>query len=258
MAIDVDQLVDMDQGLISRRIFGDPEVYRLELERIFARCWLMLGHESQVARSGEFFLTRMGDESVIVTRDAGGQIRAVINSCRHRGNQVCRADAGRAHSFICTYHGWTYGLDGKLVGVPGFEDRYHEELDRDRWGLVLVAQVDTYKGLIFGSFDPGAPPLREYLGDACWSLDYVLDQRAGGTELVGGVFKWIINSNWKFGADNIRATTTTAASPTDRRRALATRRRFATADARVAAQMGPALDRASPRLGAGATALCAT
>jgi len=203
VAADVDQLVDMDRGLVSRRIFGDPEIYRLELDRIFARCWLMLGHESQIERPGEFFVTRMGDESVIVTRDAAGQIRAMINSCRHRGNQVCRADAGRAASFMCTYHGWTYGLDGKLVGVPGFEDRYYEELDRDQWGLVPVAQIDTYKGLIFGTFDPGAPPLQEYLGDACWALDYVLDQRAGGTELVGGVFKWIINSNWKFGADNI-------------------------------------------------------
>src|SRR6266540_2725452 len=166
MSIDIEQLVDLDRGLVSRAIFGDAEVYRLELERIFARCWLMLGHESQVPRPGDFFTTRMGDESVIVCRDACGQVRALLTSCRHRGNQVCRPDAGRAHSFMCTYHGWTYGLDGKLVGVPGYEDRYYAELNRDEWGLIPVARVDTYKGLIFGSFDRCAPPLGEDLGDA--------------------------------------------------------------------------------------------
>ncbi len=203
MAIDVHSLVDRKSGLVSRRIMADEEIYRLELERIFARCWLFLAHESQVARPGMFVTTWMGDEPVIVTRDTAGQVRAMINSCRHRGNSVCRAEEGRAHSFMCTYHGWTYGLDGSLVGVPGYDERYHAELDRSQWGLIPVAQVASYKGLIFGTFDPQAPPLEEYLGEARWALDYVLDQRAGGTEVVGGVYKWLINSNWKLGADNV-------------------------------------------------------
>src|SRR4051812_30114049 len=91
MAIDVDKLVDREHGLISRLIMSDEEIYRLELERIFNRCWLFLAHESQVEKPGMFVTTWMGDEPVIVTRDAQGQVRAMINSCRHRGNSVCRA-----------------------------------------------------------------------------------------------------------------------------------------------------------------------
>lgn len=203
MAIEAARLVDSEKGLVSRRIFADPDIYQLELERIFARCWLFLAHESQVARPGDFVTTYMGNEPVIVCRDPHGRVRAMIDSCPHRGNRVCRADEGRTHSFTCAYHGWTYDLEGKLIGVPGFEERYYGELARERWGLAPVAQVASYKGLIFGTFDPDAPPLEEYLGDARWALDYVLDQRAGGTEVVGGVFKWVMNCNWKFPADNI-------------------------------------------------------
>ena len=203
MSVDVAALVDKDRGMVSRRIFWDEAIYQLELDRIFMRCWLLLGHESQVAEPGQYFTTWMGDEPIIVTRDRERQVRAMINSCRHRGNSVCRADAGQTRSFLCAYHGWTYGLDGSLIGVPGDEERYHGDLDRGEWGLIPVPQVATYKGLIFGTFDPSAPPLEDYLGQTRWALDYILDQRAGGTEVVGGVYKWLIKSNWKLGADNI-------------------------------------------------------
>jgi phenylpropionate dioxygenase-like ring-hydroxylating dioxygenase large terminal subunit len=189
--------------MVDRRIFADPEIYQLELQQIFSRCWLFLGHESQIARPGDFVTTRMGNESIILTRDAKGEIHALVNSCRHRGNSVCRPEEGRTASFVCAYHGWTYGLDGNLISVPGFEERYYGELDRSSWGLVPVTQVESYKGLVFGTFDRTAPSLPEYLGEARWALDYILDQRAGGTEVVGGVYKWVIKSNWKLGADNI-------------------------------------------------------
>ena len=88
-----------------------------------------------------------------------------MNSCRHRGNAVCRAEEGHATSFMCTYHGWTYDLKGTLVGVPGFKEVYHEELDRENWGLIKAAQVDSYQGFIFATMDPEAPASHEYLGD---------------------------------------------------------------------------------------------
>lgn len=200
---DVEELVDDERALVSRRIFFDPEIYELELQRIFSRCWLFLGHESQIPGAGDFVQTRMGNESVILCRNARGEIRAMVNSCRHRGNRVCWVDHGRTTRFVCTYHGWAYDLDGKLVGVPGYDERYYGELDRDAWGLIPVPKVASYKGLVFGTVDPEAPPLEDYLGDARWALDYILDQRAGGTEVVGGVFKWVLKSNWKLGADNI-------------------------------------------------------
>ncbi|HZP27008.1 MAG TPA: aromatic ring-hydroxylating dioxygenase subunit alpha, partial [Dehalococcoidia bacterium] len=104
--------------------------------------------------------------------------------------------------FTCAYHGWTYGNDGKLIGVPNFQDAYFEQLDMEQWGLVPVAQVDSYKGLIFGNFDPKAPQLQDYLGDYTFYLDLLVDRLPGGTEVIPGLHKWIMPCNWKFAADN--------------------------------------------------------
>jgi phenylpropionate dioxygenase-like ring-hydroxylating dioxygenase large terminal subunit len=206
MAVDREQVravagaVDLERGLVSRHIFADPAVYQMELEQIFARSWLYLAHDSQIPQPGDFIAANMGEEPIIVSRDGDGQVNAFINSCRHRGNRVCRADLGRATAFACPYHGWTYDNRGALCGVPGFRELYHEELDRERWGLVRVAQVDSYKGLIFGTFDPEAPPLAEFLGDMRWGLDLLLDQ--GELEAIPGIARWTMECNWKFAADN--------------------------------------------------------
>jgi phenylpropionate dioxygenase-like ring-hydroxylating dioxygenase large terminal subunit len=202
MEENVKELVDVEKGLVSRRIFIEPEIYQRELERIFARCWLYLGHESQLPEPGDYLTTTMGEDPVILCRDRGGRIRGLLNSCRHRGNKVCRTDQGRIGSFTCPYHGWTYDLDGRLIGVPGFKEWYHGDLDRDQWGLVPVAQIDVYQGLVFGTFDAEAPPLADALGDARWTMDMLLTRSGGGTEITGGAFKWTVNCNWKFAADN--------------------------------------------------------
>ena len=121
--MDTKGLVDTENGLVSRRIFVENGIYQQELERIFARCWLFLCHESQIPKPGDFFTTYMGEDPVILTRDAKGQLHAMLNMCRHRGNRVVRADDGNAKNFMCTYHGWTYSSDGgKLVSVPGLQD----------------------------------------------------------------------------------------------------------------------------------------
>ncbi|HZP27000.1 MAG TPA: aromatic ring-hydroxylating dioxygenase subunit alpha, partial [Dehalococcoidia bacterium] len=104
--------------------------------------------------------------------------------------------------FTCAYHGWTYGNDGKLIGVPNFQDAYFEQLDMEQWGLVPVSQVDSYKGLIFGTFDPAAPALLDYLGNMAYYLDVVADRLGDGSEVIGGIHKWIMPCNWKFPADN--------------------------------------------------------
>jgi phenylpropionate dioxygenase-like ring-hydroxylating dioxygenase large terminal subunit len=196
------ELVDTDNWLISRRLFFDREVYEAELENIFARCWLYLGHESQIPNPGDFISAYMGEDPVLVVRDSRGNVGAFLNTCRHRGMRVCRADQGNAAAFTCTYHGWTYGNDGKLVGVPGYKEYYYEELDMEQWGLVPVAQVESYKGMIFGTFDANAPTLREYLGDMAFYLDKILDRCEGGTEIIGGVHKWTMPCNWKFPSEN--------------------------------------------------------
>jgi phenylpropionate dioxygenase-like ring-hydroxylating dioxygenase large terminal subunit len=103
---------------------------------------------------------------------------------------------------MCTYHGWTFSPDGKLVGVPGFKEIYFGELDYSKWGLVEVAQLDTYKGLIFATFDAKAPSLLDYLGSQRYELDLSADRREGGAEVLGGVHRWVMKSNWKFSTDN--------------------------------------------------------
>jgi len=198
---DASRLVDLKNGLLSRRIFIEREIYEQELEQVFARTWLFLAHESMIPSPGDFFTTTMGEDPVIVIRDSSGKVNAFINSCRHRGMKVCRADQGNAASFTCAYHGWTYGNDGKLIGVPNFQDAYFEQLDMEQWGLVPVAQVDSYKGLVFGNFDAGAPSLLDYLGPMAWYLDSLVDRREGGVEFIEG-HKWLIPANWKFCADN--------------------------------------------------------
>jgi 3-phenylpropionate/trans-cinnamate dioxygenase subunit alpha len=85
--------------------------------------------------------------------------------------------------------------------VPNFKEAYHNKLNRERWGLVPVAQFDNYKGLFFATFDPEAPPLREYLGEMSWYIDTFVDRREGGIEIVA-THKWVMPCNWKFPAEN--------------------------------------------------------
>ena len=202
MPADVSHLIDADNGLMDHSVFIDPAIYQQELEQIFARCWLFLCHESSIPNPGDFFSTYMGEDPVLVTRDANGKVGAFLNVCRHRGNRVCRADGGNASAFVCAYHGWTYGSDGKLIAVPSLKEAYYDELDTSKWGLAPVAQVDSYKGLVFGTFDPTAPFLSDYLGEAKWYLDNFFDRREGGVEVFGGMHKWVVPCNWKFPAEN--------------------------------------------------------
>jgi ethylbenzene dioxygenase alpha subunit len=199
---DYSGFMDLDEGWVSRRIFHDQDIYEAEMRNIFARCWLFVAHETQIPKPGDFLTTYMGEDTVIVCRQKDLSIKVFINSCPHRGNKVCYADAGNARRFVCNYHGWGFDTAGKLQGM-------HEEycydpgdIDKSKWGLKEVAKVGSYKGLVFATFDPTAPSLEDYLGDYRWYLDCIVDNDEGGTELIGGCIKSIIPANWKFGVEN--------------------------------------------------------
>ncbi len=195
-------MVNADKGLVDRRMFWDQDIYQLEMERIFARAWNFMAHDSMIPNPGDFFMTFIGEDRVIVVRDNEGNPQVLVNSCRHRGNAVCRAEEGHATSFMCTYHGWTYDLKGNLVGVPGFKEVYHEELDRENWGLITAGKVDTYKGFIFATMDSEAPDLDEFLGRVGrLGLSYLAER--GKLKAVPGVQKYTIPCNWKLAVDNL-------------------------------------------------------
>jgi ethylbenzene dioxygenase alpha subunit len=198
----LDDLMDFEQGRLSRRIYWDDLIYRQELEKIFARSWLFLAHESQLPKAGDFLTTYMAEDNVIVVRQKDGSVKAFLNTCPHRGNRLSFSDAGNARNFVCNYHGWSFGIDGALRGMVGKELFDASGMNKDDHGMHPVAQVASYKGLIFGNMDPTAPSLDEYLGDFRYYLDVMLDMDGQGTEFVGGPVKSVINCNWKVPTEN--------------------------------------------------------
>ena len=141
----------------------------------------------------------MAEDPVIVCRQRDGTIRVMLNQCRHRGMKVCRVEAGTAKAFTCSYHGWAYNNGGDLVNVP-MEERGYRELEKSRWGL-RQARVETYKGLVFATWDEDAEDLLSYLGDIAYHLDTIVDSSSGGTEALDGIVKWVIPCNWKLAAE---------------------------------------------------------
>jgi ethylbenzene dioxygenase alpha subunit len=194
--------MDLDAGVLSRRIYWEQEIYDHELEKIFSRCWLFLAHETQLPNAGDYLTTYMGEDSVIVVRQKDGSIKAFLNTCPHRGNRLCFSDYGNSRGFVCNYHGWSFGVDGSLRGMNAQALYDASGMDRSKHGLHPVPMVQTYKGLVFGNLDPAAPSLAEYLGDFRWYLDAFLDMDGEGTEFVGGCVKSVINCNWKIPAEN--------------------------------------------------------
>ena len=194
-------LFDPRTGSLDRRVFCDEALYRLEMERIFARGWNFMCHDSQLPNAGDYLISYIGEDQVIVVRDQTGRVNILLNTCRHRGNALCRAEQGRAKSFVCSYHGWNYALDGKLIGVPGQKAYYRDDFDRTRLGLV-PARVESYLGFHFATMAEDAPPLSEFLGDVGRTgLGMVC--AFGDIEVVDGIQKNIVDCNWKIAVDNL-------------------------------------------------------
>ena len=118
-AIDIDDIVNEDASLISRRAWSDRTIYELEKRAIFAKSWLFLAHESQIPNPGDFVQAYMCETPIIVSRGPEGGVHALVNSCTHRGLPVCRWASGNTKKFVCPYHNWNFDVTGKLQAIPG-------------------------------------------------------------------------------------------------------------------------------------------
>jgi phenylpropionate dioxygenase-like ring-hydroxylating dioxygenase large terminal subunit len=198
-----DVLADVRRGMVPAHIYNDAEIFRLERDRLFARAWVFVAHESEIPSPGDYVVRRVLGDSFIVVRDEGGAVRVLFNMCLHKGMQVCRAEMGNASHFRCPYHAWTYRNDGRLAGVPFHAEAYGGEDGFARTGqsLLPAPSVDSYNGLIFISLDADAPDLGEWLGDFVFYLDLYTRQSPAGVELRGPQ-RWRVNANWKIGAEN--------------------------------------------------------
>lgn len=183
---------------VHSRIFTDPEIFRIEIERIFRRTWLFALHESEIPETGDFKTLTLAGSPVVAVRDKDGAIRLFLNRCRHRGAQVCEYEHGNTSFFRCWYHGWTYALDGGLANLPGSE-AYGPGFDAGQLSLTAVPRVASYRGFVFASFASNGPSLDDYLGPAKQFIDVVVDYSPSGRIRVrpGMVHRTRYRGNWK-------------------------------------------------------------
>jgi PAH dioxygenase large subunit len=184
---------------VNRAAFGDPEVLKRERERVFRKSWLFLGHESEIPKTGDYVTRHLAGEPVIVVRDKAGDVRVLLNTCRHRGAMLCHADMGNVPVFYCSYHGWTYDLDGDLRGVPMQTQMFGPNFNKNQNGLVKV-RSETFHGLVFGCWDNSTPSLRDWLGDAAWYLESCFGKC--DYKVVGPPSRIVSALNWKTGCEN--------------------------------------------------------
>jgi nitrite reductase/ring-hydroxylating ferredoxin subunit len=198
-------LIDTDKREVSMRVLSDPEIYRLELERLFGRSWVPVAHESEIPRPGDFVSRSVAEDPVIVTRTRGGEVKVLLNICQHRGMQVCRVDAGNASQFRCVYHGWVYGQDGRFLGAPVKKEQMWGDV-RDKAELGLPqARVEVFGGMVFATFDQTAPSLDDWFGDYKWYLNLMYDRTESGLEALGPPQRFTIKANWKCAGEQFNA-----------------------------------------------------
>jgi phenylpropionate dioxygenase-like ring-hydroxylating dioxygenase large terminal subunit len=200
------RFLDEDPGAgifrVHRSAYRDPDVFAAERERIWGRCWLYLGHTSELPERGDFKLRTIGGRELVFLRDHDGGIAAYYNSCPHRGTAVCREPEGNARYLRCFYHAWTFDTFGRLVSLPSPEAYPGGDEFRDRLGLRRVAQLEVLHDFVFVNFDPAAPGLDAYLGPAADYIGLVADHSAAGMRIVPGTQRYFSRANWKLGIEN--------------------------------------------------------
>jgi phenylpropionate dioxygenase-like ring-hydroxylating dioxygenase large terminal subunit len=199
--IDYDALIKRDR--IHSSLYSDPGIFEDELDQIFHRGWVFVGHESEVPNAGDFRLRRIGRQPIIMVRGQDGGLRLLLNRCRHRAASVCQVEQGNASAFRCAYHGWTYRNSGELAGVP-YQDGYGSSFRKEELGLLQVPRMESYRGFVFGSMTPAGITLDDHLGaPAREQIDLFTDlSPEGELEVRAGVNKFDYPANWKCQIEN--------------------------------------------------------
>ncbi|MDI3269985.1 MAG: Rieske 2Fe-2S domain-containing protein [Bacillota bacterium] len=199
--MNLDELVQEDR--VHRSLYVEPSIFEAEMEKIFHRTWVFIGHESEIPEPGDYRTARVGRQPLIMSRHSDGTLHVLLNRCMHRGSLVCRAERGNTTAFRCMYHGWVYDTQGKLIGVP-FPGGYGPDFRLEDYGLRQVPRVASYRGFVFASLSPAGPDLLAHLGQAKNYLDLILDAAPEGTITVrSGIEKYQFPANWKLQIENL-------------------------------------------------------
>lgn len=188
--------------LLNREALVSADVLKQEMKHIFAKCWIYVGHGSELKSPGDFVTRRVAGRPVIFSRDQKGEVHCLFNTCRHRGALVCTERDGNKRRFMCMYHGWIYNNDGTLARVPG-DEAYPASFDETKFGLKSPPRFEQYRDFWFMCLDEDVVPLVEYLGRATDYIDLVIDQSPSGQmEVIGGVQEYDVAANWKLMVEN--------------------------------------------------------
>lgn len=196
----------VEPNRVHRDVYVDPAIFELELERIWGRAWIYVGHDSQIRNPGDTYAVTIGREPIVMARAKDGKIHVLHNRCGHKGAKVATDGCGHGAGFRCPYHGWTYHLDGRLQAVParaGYADTGFD-LANPEFHMKPVAQSATYRGFVFACFDKTAPDLKTFLGDAAATLDNMADRAPEGElEVAGPPLRYLHDCNWKMWVENL-------------------------------------------------------
>ncbi|WP_068076643.1 aromatic ring-hydroxylating oxygenase subunit alpha [Novosphingobium lentum] len=187
---------------VHRDAYRSAEVFEREKELIFGKCWLYLGHDSELAKKGDFHARRVGGRDIIFNRDKNGAVGAHYNTCTHRAAKVCRERTGNARTFTCPYHGWVFNSEGKLASQNA-KTGYHDDINADgHLDLRSVERLEEYRGFWFVNFNPKAISLYDYLDNARDAIDALMDQTEAKQVILSGEHTYSINANYKLLCEN--------------------------------------------------------
>jgi len=197
----ISDLINLDTREVKMRVLSDVELYQLEMEKIFAKTWVFLAHETEIPNSGDFVQRDMGSDSVLVTRDREGAVHVVLNACTHRGMKVSTLDMGNTQAHMCIYHGWAFKPNGDFIGAPVEKECMHGKMMSKEELSLTKARVTVYGGMIFATWNIDGPSFDEFLGDAKFYYDTLWCRTTKGMEVLGPPQRFMIRANWKAAAE---------------------------------------------------------